>query len=383
MQREKGEVEFVPFGAADKIKLSVGIVQNMVAVRTRSGQVPTERDALKFIALCRSQRLNPFAGDAYLIGYDSREGATFSLITSHSAFLKRAESHPEFDGIVSGIIVTGNEEGSFEDVVGDFFDPDRQQLVGGWATVYFKSRKYPMKKRVALRTFNKGFGQWNVDPAGMISKVAEVHALRDSFPSLLGGLYAEGEASVIAMDDRAAAPKSTGIVLDTEPIKPQEPAPAAPATAPTQPQTLEHPRRRRSVQPATPAPAAPVPVPAPTQQTENSPQDDGDLGPAEPTQPQQEQPAPAPAAPAQPAPRTHGGESTPQELMEAFVSVTGATFDQFRDAAESIGCGHSVDGCGSYADMKKDACEFLLTSKRKSLLAMIRTIREQGQGGAA
>lgn len=39
LQRHDPEraVEFIPYGAADKIKLSVKIIQNMVAVPTRSG----------------------------------------------------------------------------------------------------------------------------------------------------------------------------------------------------------------------------------------------------------------------------------------------------------------------------------------------------------
>ncbi len=109
--KEERDMTFVPFGAADSIKLSVEIVKNLIAVPTKSGQTCTDRDAMKFMMLCRAQRLNPFAGDAFLIGYDSRDGGepSFSLITAHVAFLKRAETHPEFDGMKSGIIVVDEE----------------------------------------------------------------------------------------------------------------------------------------------------------------------------------------------------------------------------------------------------------------------------------
>ena len=86
-------MEFVPFGAADKIKLTLEIVKNIIAVKTKSGKSCTDSDGIKFMMLCQAQRLNPFAGDAYLAGYDRKDGsATFSLITAHVAFLKDRKS---------------------------------------------------------------------------------------------------------------------------------------------------------------------------------------------------------------------------------------------------------------------------------------------------
>lgn len=190
VKRDKGEVEYKPFGADDTIKMSVAIVQNLVAVPTRSGKTCSEKDALKFIAMCRAKRLNPFEGDAYLIGYDGKEGPQFSLITAHQTYLKRAELHPEFDGMKSGIII--EENGELRDMEGDFFMTG-QKVVGGWATVFFKNRKQPMHKRVRLARFQKSYGVWQDDPAGMICKCAEADALRSAFPTMLGGLYLREE----------------------------------------------------------------------------------------------------------------------------------------------------------------------------------------------
>lgn len=190
-QPSQREMEFIPFGSADSIKLNVEIVKNLIAVPTKSGQTCSDRDAIKFMMLCKAQKLNPFAGDAFLIGYDSRDGATFSLITAHVAFLKRAETRPEFDGMKSGIIVVDSEDRLY-DIEGDFHLPS-QKVVGGWATVYFKNRKHPITRRVRLQRFQKSFGVWQDDPAGMICKVAEADALRSSFPTLIGGLYMRDE----------------------------------------------------------------------------------------------------------------------------------------------------------------------------------------------
>lgn len=195
IQETKSEkpMEFVPFGAADKIKLSISIIQNIVAVPTKSGKTCSERDALKFMMLCQAQRLNPFAGDAFLIGYDSQTGPSFSLITAHQAFLKRAESSKDFDGMTSGILLRLDDDTVVERE-GDFhLRSESDSVVGGWARVFHKQRTHPIYRRVRMERFNKGFAQWKEDPAGMICKCAEADALRSAFPTLLGGLYAPEE----------------------------------------------------------------------------------------------------------------------------------------------------------------------------------------------
>jgi phage recombination protein Bet len=199
---DKG-VEFIPFGSQDKVKLTISMIKNLVAIKTRSGKTCSDNDAIKFVAMCQARRLNPFEGDAYLIGYDGREGATFSLITAHQAFLKRAELNAEYDGMKSGIIVK-DEEGAIRDLEGDFY-LDGQEILGGWATVYFKNRKQPMQKRVRLKRFQKSFGVWQDDPAGMICKCAEADALRSSFPTMLGGLYLKEEIQA-QPDSKVSAP---------------------------------------------------------------------------------------------------------------------------------------------------------------------------------
>ena len=194
IKTEPTSVEYVPYGAQDKVKMTVGIIQNLIAVKTKTGKTCSERDAIRFMAMCQAKRMNPFEGDCFLIGYDSKDGPSFALVTAHQTYLKRAELHPEFDGMKSGLIV--REELGLKDVEGDFYD-EGQQVVGGWATVYFKNRKQPMHKRLRLSRFQKPFGIWQDDPAGMICKCAEADALRSSFPTMLGGLYLREEIDIL------------------------------------------------------------------------------------------------------------------------------------------------------------------------------------------
>jgi len=203
--------EYVPFGAQDKIKLSVGMIQNLVAVKTKSGKTCSDVDAIKFIAMCSARRLNPFEGDAYLIGYDGKDGPTFSLITAHQAFLKRAEMNSEYNGMKSGIIVQRDDQ--VMDLEGDFY-LDGDKVMGGWATVYFKTRTQSMHKRVRLKRFQKPYGIWQDDPAGMICKCAEADALRSSFPTMLGGLYLKEEVDSPS-DSRVSTPVFSAPVIES------------------------------------------------------------------------------------------------------------------------------------------------------------------------
>jgi len=199
---EEKEMEYIPYGAQDKIKLRVSIVKNLIAVKTKTGKTCSDNEAIKFMMMCQARHLNPFEGDAFLIGYDGKDGPTFSLITAHQAFLKRAELNPEFDGMKSGIIIDRN--GEVIDVEGDFF-MSGDKILGGWATVFFKNRKQAMHKRIRLERFKKPFGIWQEDAAGMICKCAEADALRSSFPTMLGGLYLKEEVSP-ASEAKVSAP---------------------------------------------------------------------------------------------------------------------------------------------------------------------------------
>lgn len=192
--REK-KVQFLPFGADPKdpqVELSIGIVQKFIATRTKAGHTCSDRDALKFVMLCQSRGLNPWEGDCFLIGYDAQDGPQFSLITSHQAFLKRAELNPEYDGMQSGVVVK-LENGKMEEHEGDFVADD-ETLLGGWAKVFFKTRKYPIYRKLHIGAFNKGTAIWKSNPAGMIVKTAEADALRSAFPTKCGGMYLQSEA---------------------------------------------------------------------------------------------------------------------------------------------------------------------------------------------
>lgn len=311
-------VEYVPLGCQDKIKMTIEIVQNLIAIKTRSGKTCSTRDAINFLAMCQAKRLNPFEGDAYLLGYEGKDGvAKFSLITAHQAYLKRAELHPEFDGMRSGVIV--EEDGALKDLDGDFHT-EQQTVVGGWATVFFKQRKIPTTRRVRLKRFQKPFGVWQEDPAGMIVKCAEADALRSSFPTMLGGLYMRDEIDI---------------------------------SKPAQSEAFDIPASR----------LVDVVV-APAQPTNGNEQDDSnaELNPA-------------------PRARTELTATTNASELSQFVVDNGYTFDDFRKWAEETGTVDKVAGMGSFEEVDEASAKRLLRAKN-GMLRGLATVRGGAAPGA-
>jgi phage recombination protein Bet len=223
------QVSYTPFLAKDPITLSARLVMAHLCRPTRSGKLCTESQAVRFIMLCKSRGLNPWEGDAFIVGYDGKDGPEFNLVTAHQAFLKRAEVHPEYDGMSSGVVVRrkgGQAAGELVEVEGDLVD-DGEVLAGGWARVKFKTRSVPVYRRLKLATFNKGQSRWAADPAGMIVKCAEADALRSAFPNSLGGMYLDDELP--AAEEAAAPPRPEPLPAGRSSLR--RPAPPAPKPA--------------------------------------------------------------------------------------------------------------------------------------------------------
>lgn len=183
-------ITFVPLGEKDPIQLTVARVKAFLCTPTKSGAYPSDKDVMGFIMLCKASGLNPWVRDAYLVGYDSKDGPNFSLITAHQAFLKRGEAHGEYDGMESGVIVMAANVLTYRE--GDLVLPG-ESLIGGWARVHRRDRSHSSYDALNLSTFNTQRSRWAADPAGMIVKCAEASALRKAFPSNLAGLYLADE----------------------------------------------------------------------------------------------------------------------------------------------------------------------------------------------
>ena len=177
-----------------QVTLSFDTVKNYLV--NGGGNVSNQELAL-FIGMCRANSLNPFNRDCYLIKYGSNSPA--AMVTAEQVFLKRAQKNPDFDGLEAGVILVEIETGQLIERQGTYFDPENEKLVGGWCKVYKKGKRIPSYESVNLSEYigRKKDGQvndqWARRPATMIRKVARVHALKEAFPSDLGGLYSPEE----------------------------------------------------------------------------------------------------------------------------------------------------------------------------------------------
>jgi len=189
-QNERQAMTFTPLGESTPITLTLQMIAHDIATPTKSGKRPSEGDCLRFANLCRGRELNPWTGDCFMIGYDSQGGATFELITSYQALLKRAERSPNFDGLEGGIVVQAGD--TVEHRKGSLLMKG-ERIVGGWAKAYRSDRRIAHEAIIDFKPFDTGRSRWKVDPAGMIQKCAKAAALREAFPNTVGGLYVQEE----------------------------------------------------------------------------------------------------------------------------------------------------------------------------------------------
>lgn len=158
-------------------------------VRQTFCQNATDQEVQMFLALCASQRLNPWTKEAYLVKYGSGPA---SIITSRAAIQKRADSHPEYEGVEVGVVVL-NAQGAIEHRPGEaYYKALGERLLGGWAKAHRNGRK-PYYSEVPLDEYNTGKSNWAKMPGTMITKVAEMHALRGAFPQEFQGMYSSEE----------------------------------------------------------------------------------------------------------------------------------------------------------------------------------------------
>ncbi|KNH23896.1 phage recombination protein Bet [Priestia megaterium] len=178
-------VEFEVNG--EPVKLSGSTVKNYLV---RGNDTVSEQEIVMFINLCKYQKLNPFLNEAYLVKF---KGAPAQIITSKEAFMKRAETNENFEGLEAGIIV--ERDGQMIDIEGAIKLP-KDTLIGGWAKVFRSDRKSPISVRISYEEFSKSQATWKSMPLNMIRKTAIVNAMREAFPGNLGNMYTEEEQQV-------------------------------------------------------------------------------------------------------------------------------------------------------------------------------------------
>ena len=197
-----------------EVKLSPNTVRQYLV--SGNGNI-TDQEALFFIKLCQSQKLNPFIKDAYCIKFGNSPA---QVVVSKDVFLKRAEANEDFDGLKAGVIVMNRETGEIVYRNGAFSVKSKEETVGGWAEVHRKSKSTPIRSEVTVDEYTgrKSNGEMNAMWASktntMIRKVALCQALREAFPNSFQGMYGAEELNVDEEKIDNNLPKEESEILD-------------------------------------------------------------------------------------------------------------------------------------------------------------------------
>ena len=167
-----------------EMELKADDVRNLIS----TSPSVTDKEIKLFLQLCKYQNLNPFVREAYLVKYGDKNPA--SIVVGKEVFTKRAENNVNFDGYeISDNYKHKMNLSEFEVT----------------CSVYRKNLTHPINVTVSYSEYvgtnwkGEVNRMWANKPRTMLRKVALMQALREAFPTALGGLYEENE-----LDQRTA-----------------------------------------------------------------------------------------------------------------------------------------------------------------------------------
>lgn len=174
-----------------------------------------QKEVSLFLQLCKSQRLNPFVKDAYLVKYGSNPA---QMITNYQVFNRRACRNDNYAGIENGVVVLRNGEIVHKDGSA-VYKAAGETLLGGWAKVYFKDNRKPAYAEVALDDYSTGKSNWSKMPGVMIEKCAKAAAWRLAFPDDFQGMYVSEEMQQAQPQQVESYAETVQTYADPAPIK--------------------------------------------------------------------------------------------------------------------------------------------------------------------
>ncbi len=127
----------------------------------------TDAQFRMFVEVCRATTLNPFLREIWFV-------PQVGILAGRDGYLAIANRHPQFDGMETR--VTRDE---------------KNVPIKAVCTVWRKDRSHPIICEAYYSEYRKSSGVWSQYPSAMISKVAEVLALKRSFA--INGVVTEEE----------------------------------------------------------------------------------------------------------------------------------------------------------------------------------------------
>lgn len=153
-----------------------------------------------FLHLSQTYGLDPFAKEIWFI----KMGGRPTIMTSRDGYLKIANNHPDFEGLVSDVVYEGDSFQKTPDGVNHAYGVNKRGgIVGAYALVYRKGIRFPVYVFAPFKDYNRGRDTWAQYPHAMILKVAESMSLKRAFS--LSGLVTREELDVQDSTDAVPA----------------------------------------------------------------------------------------------------------------------------------------------------------------------------------
>lgn len=127
----------------------------------------TDAQFRMFAEVCKATGLNPFLKEIWFV-------PSVGVMAGRDGYLRVANEHPMFDGMETRVE-----------------RDDKNVPIKATCSVWRKDRAHPIVCEAYYSEYKKGGNVWNIYPSAMISKVAEVLALKRSFS--INGIVTEEE----------------------------------------------------------------------------------------------------------------------------------------------------------------------------------------------
>ena len=169
--------------SADKIAETTGFTPEQIAIiKANVAKGTTDGELAFFASVCKSSGLDPLNKEIWC--YKDNKG-NLLIFAGRDGFLKKAQTSARWNGLSSDVVYSNDE--CLIDVPNGIVEhkhgiADRGQLLGAYAIVKPKDAEQVTIEWAEFDVYNRAYAPiWKSNPAVMIKKVAETHALKKAF----------------------------------------------------------------------------------------------------------------------------------------------------------------------------------------------------------
>jgi phage recombination protein Bet len=162
--------------------------------RTVAGDASSDEFKM-FIYLAKNYGLDPFNKEIFFWKKDGKP----TIMTSRDGYLKIADRHPQYDGLVSDVVRENDIFRRDIEGIDHQYGTERGGIIGAYALVFRSDRRFPVYIFAPFDEYQADTKVWKQYLSAMILKVAESMALKRAFS--VSGLVSKEEMAVQQQSD--------------------------------------------------------------------------------------------------------------------------------------------------------------------------------------